>query len=745
LEVGNRNLLINGRRVLIKGVNRHDHHETLGKAVPYEMLVRDVTLMKQYNFNAVRASHYPNDPRWLDLCDEYGLYVIDEANIESHALHNFLCKETRYATAWLDRVMRMVVRDKNHPSIIFWSLGNESGYGPNHAAAAGWVREYDPTRPLHYEGAISKEQSHLTWAHGSLGTDVICPMYASIEKLIEWSELVTENYSSECAGTNPRGEKLQAIGDRHRSELENRHPRPAISTPLHPLERPVILCEYSHAMGNSNGSLHDYFRVFKTMPGIQGGFIWEWLDHGILQKTSDGREYYAYGGDFGDVPNDANFVCDGLVSADRKPHPAMWEFKHLAQPVSVELVNAQSGIIRVRNEQDFTNLSWLRGTWELLQDGIVVKRGGLPKLDTEPGEAQDITVSLPPVEPGCEAHLNVHFATGRATVYAERGHEVAFSQIVLPIKPTGAKAPALSKLPFVAVQETSKSLVLAALKTELRFDPQTATLCCISHAGKELLARGPLLQLWRAATDNDGIKLWSGQNTKSLGRWQSLGLDKPLDHQSCCFSWNANRDGSVTVALAHQAWNSTCKNNAVHTHRYTFLPDGRLAVNNNIVFTGDEMIDLPRVGVRMDLVPGYEEFRYFGRGPWENYSDRNTSARLGVYETTVSEEYVPYVMPQEHGHHTGMRWLELRSSKKVPVFKIQAVEPFEINVTHYTAEDLYAAKHTTDLKPSRETIIYLDAAHRGVGTNSCGPDTRAPYRLLKQEYNFSYELTLSRI
>jgi beta-galactosidase len=743
LEVGNRNLLINGRRVLIKGVNRHDHHETLGNAVPYEMLVRDVTLMKQFNFNAVRTSHYPNDPRWLDLCDEYGLYVIDEANIEAHALHNLLCKETRYATAWLDRVMRMVLRDKNHPSIIFWSLGNESGYGPNHAAAAGWVREYDPTRPLHYEGAISKGQSHLTWAHGSPGTDVICPMYETIEKLIEWSELVTEYFESESSGTNRQTQKIQAIGNKHRDELANLHPRPAISTLLHPLERPVILCEYSHAMGNSNGSLHDYFHVFKTMQGIQGGFIWEWLDHGILKKTGDGRQYHAYGGDFGDVPNDANFVCDGLVSADRKPHPAVWEFKHLAQPVSVELVNAKRGVIRVRNDQDFTSLNWLRGTWEFLADGVVINRGTLPKLDITPGESLDVTIPLPRVETGCEAHLNVRFATGRATAYAERGYEVAFSQIVLPATRAKSRTPALGKLPFVAVKETRGFLTLKVADTELQFDQQTATLRSITHAGKEILARGPLLQLWRAATDNDGIKLWTGHNDKSLSRWQKLGLDKPLDHQPCGFEWKANRDGSVTVSLSHQAWNGASRNNAVHTHRYTFHPDGRLAADNKIVFIGDGMIDLPRVGVRLDLVPGYEGLRYFGRGPWENYCDRNTSAFLGVYETTVSGEYVPYVMPQEHGHHTDVRWLTLTSNKKMPVLKIRSATPLEINVTHYSAEELFAAKHTTDLMPSRETIIYLDAAHRGVGTNSCGPDTRTPYLLLDREYNFSYGLTLA--
>lgn len=274
LEIGNRNLLINGRRVLIKGVNRHDHHPDTGKAVPYETLLADVQMMKSFNFNAVRTSHYPNDSRWLDLCDEYGLYVIDEANAESHDFHNWLCRDTRYATAWLDRVMRMVVRDKNHPSIIFWSLGNESGYGPNQAAAAAWVREYDPSRPLHYEGAISKGQSFTTWAHHALGTDVICPMYEPLEKLAQWSDLVTKHWKPE-ADKSLQGAALEAVGLAHLGDSEKNFPHPPLNKPLlHPLERPVILCEYSHAMGNSNGSLSDYFQLFKTKPGLQGGFIW---------------------------------------------------------------------------------------------------------------------------------------------------------------------------------------------------------------------------------------------------------------------------------------------------------------------------------------------------------------------------------------------------------------------------------------------------------------------------------------
>ena len=274
IEVRGRDLLINGRRVLIKGVNRHDHDDIAGKAVSLERMTRDIELMKQFNFNAVRCSHYPNDPRWLDLCDRHGLYVIDEANAESHDFYNSLCNSPRYAGAWLDRIQRMVLRDKNHPSVIFWSLGNESGYGPNHDAAAGWVRSYDSSRPLHYQGAIFHGQSHLLWNGGHRASDIVCPMYASLQEIEEWSRT---------------GQSAVA-------------------------QRPLILCEYSHAMGNSNGNLCDYFHAFETLPGVQGGFIWEWADHGLRQKTADGKTWWAYGGDFGDQPNDANFVCDGMWS-----------------------------------------------------------------------------------------------------------------------------------------------------------------------------------------------------------------------------------------------------------------------------------------------------------------------------------------------------------------------------------------------------------------------------------------------
>ncbi len=743
IEVGNRNLLINGHRVLIKGVNRHDHHPDTGKAVPYQTMLEDVRLMRRFNFNAVRTSHYPNDPRWLDLCDEYGLYVIDEANAESHDFHNWLCQDTRYATAWLDRVMRMVVRDKNHPSIIFWSLGNESGYGPNHAAAAAWVRAYDPSRPVHYEGAISKGQSFVTWAHNAPGSDIICPMYESLEKLKQWSDLVTEHWTPN-ADQSLQGSALEAIGTAHLSDWEKGHPHPALNKRLlHPLERPVILCEYSHAMGNSNGSLSDYFHVFKTKPGIQGGFIWEWLDHGIRQKTKDGREFFAYGGDFGDTPNDANFVCDGLVSADRVPHPAMWEFKHLAQPVSVEFVSLRQGTakIRIQNDHDFIDLSHLRGTWELLIDGQSQGTGSLPVLQLPAGDSEILSVPLGKFPVTQEAHLTLRFFTRKDSCFARKGHEVAWTQLVVS-QPTFKKPRRTPALPGVVAVETSAGVILHAGELAAAFDRKTATLQSLKVAGRELLARSPLLQINRAATDNDGLKLWTGQRAKALGRWQKLGLiTHPLEHRPKSLTWQTNPDGSIFVLLHHTASGRKRWSDFSHHHRYTLHPDGHLVISHEIQLGSKDLIDLPRIGIRMDLVTGYENLTFFGRGPHENYADRKTGSLLGIHEMKVADTYVDYVMPQEHGHFTDVRWLLLRGGKQAPALHLAGSPTFEFNASHFTPEDLYQAKHATDLKPRAKTILSIDAHHRGLGTNSCGPDTLDQYKITGTRFAFEFVLT----
>ena len=365
VEVKDRELLINGKPVLMRGVNRHDHHETMGKTVDRETCVADILLMKRYNINAVRTAHYPNDPMWYDLCDEYGLFLVDETNLEAHDHIHQICRDKQYAHAFLDRGMRMVQRDKNHPSIIMWSLGNESGYGPNHDAMGGWIRGFDPSRVLHYEGAISINQSGLTWDDGERVTDVICPMYPKIDAIVEWAK----------------------------------------TTKGH---RPLIMCEYSHAMGNSNGNLAEYWDAIENYHGLQGGFIWDWVDQGLVQKADNGRTHWAYGGDFGDYPNDDNFCINGLIWPDRTPHPAMHEFKHLIQPVVVEAKDLKRGTLTVWNKQDFTDLRGLRGLWEFRVNGVAVQKGRLRVLKTAPGKRETIRLKMkdPALSPGQECHLN---------------------------------------------------------------------------------------------------------------------------------------------------------------------------------------------------------------------------------------------------------------------------------------------------------------------------------------------------
>ncbi|MFZ4776328.1 MAG: glycoside hydrolase family 2 TIM barrel-domain containing protein [Terrimicrobiaceae bacterium] len=683
IEVRGRDLLINGKRVLIKGVNRHDHDDITGKAVSLERMTRDIQLMKQFNFNAVRCSHYPNDPRWLDLCDRHGLYVVDEANAESHDFLNALCRNPRYAGAFLDRIQRMVLRDKNHPSVILWSLGNESGYGPNHDAAAGWMRSYDSSRPLHYEGAISHGPSHLTWNGGHRASDIICPMYPTIQKIEDWSR--------------------------------------ACQTAV--AQRPLILCEYSHAMGNSNGSLCDYFHAFETLSGVQGGFIWEWADHGLRQKTADGKTWWAYGGDFGDQPNDANFVCDGMVSSDQQPHPSMWEFKFLAQPVGISPVKPGHPIVRLTNKRDFTTLDDLAGSWELQIDGVKVAGRSLPLLKIKPGESSDIALPITRADlvTNGRAYVIVRFHTKKAKGLVPAGHEVAWGQIPLKTFPKKSKA----QIP--AKEELSAS-----------FNPDSGLLTALLKNKRPLLAAGPTLQLWRAATDNDGLKLWSGQENKPNGRWMSLGLHQ-LKSKLLSFSQSETAAGDHVYVSVFSLSGRKKPNDIRYTQQLTLVRSGQLEIKGELILAKD-FVDLPRIGVVLELDDRFQNLAWFGRGPWENYPDRKAGALISRYESTVAGQYTPYVMPQECGLKTDVDWVEL-SDQAGRTVRVHSSQPFCFSALPYTASELYAAKHAHELAPSRKVILSLDAHHRGVGSESCGPAVLEKYKITGSRFAFDFTLT----
>jgi len=726
-------LLVNGHRTLIFGVNRHSFDDVHGRAVPRSRMLEDIRLMKKFHFNAVRCSHYPPDPHWLDLCDEHGIYVIDEADAESHDFYDTLCDDPRYAGAWLDRAMRMVQRDKNHPSVILWSLGNESGYGPNHDAAAGWIRHADPTRPLHYEGAISRHQTFLSYLHGQAATDIICPMYPGIEDLRHADAFLSGVPVPPDPDPCLLGAVLEAMSDIH----ERDSPMPPLRWLPHPSARPIILSEYSHAMGNSNGSLHDYFALFRSSKRIQGGFIWEWMDHGIRQTTKDGRVYWAYGGDFGDKPNDANFVCDGLLGPDRIPHPAMWEHRHLAQPAWISPDGTKTGCFLVENRQDFTPLDWIYARWMLVQDGHLIREGRLPLPDVAPGKTSPLEIPWGKLPARGKLFLNVSFHAKQRRGFFAKDEEIGINQIPLAQNGTPAKKRANRRATKTRSIRKNGLLRFSSNHFVLDFNEEESLLASISRDGQPLFPQGPRLALWRAATDNDGIKLWSGQEGKPLGRWRTLGLDRLQERASEPARISHTPEGT-NVILRRQASGRGNWDDASFETTFILGEDGAILVRHRVVFGSDDMTDLPRVGCTWMVAPGFERLRYYGRGPWENYADRKASARLGIFESSVAAEYVPYVMPQEHGHHCDTRWIELRSPRDSIL--VEAGAPFGFNVSHFTAEDLFRARHTVDLSPRREVFLTIDATHRGVGTGSCGPDTLQEYRVSDREFSWEYRI-----
>lgn len=677
VEVRDGHLLVNGRVVQIHGVNRHDHDDVRGRAVTREQMEADARLIKQSNLNAVRCSHYPNDPYWLDLCDRLGLYVVDEANIEAHAYYDEVCGDPSYLGAFVTRVRNMVERDKNHPSVILWSLGNESGYGPNHDAAAGWARARDPSRPLHYEGAIARD-----WSGGHRATDVICPMYASVAEIEDWATTTSDT-------------------------------------------RPLILCEYSHAMGNWGG-LADYAAAFEGHDRLQGGFVWEWIDHGIQAHDARGRVYWKYGGDFGETPHDANFCADGLVWPDRTPHPGLYELKYVSRPVSVE---ARGGSrFRISNRRDFADLADLQGVWELTVDGAVTRRGALPVLDVQAGGSRDVRLDLGPVGRG-ERFVTFRFVLRRATAWAPAGHEVAWEQLALPSRPAPRRWTASRARPV----ERDGAFALEAGDVRAVVDAANGTLVELSRGGRgNVLRSGPVLQLWRAATDNDGLRLQPARSRGVLGRWLELGLDR-MAHRLDSLRAVPGGIDVVHAVSGRERWDD-----AVHLQRYRVLDAGALLVENDVRL-GRELRDVPRVGVLLLLSPGLERLEWFGRGPWEDYPDRHASTVVGTFRSTVTDEYVPYILPQEHGRHGDVRRLSVTDETGFGL-NVEGMPVIAFTASHFTAADLFAARHTSDLEPREETVLSLDHAQRGLGTSACGPDTHPRHRLRARRYRFSYVL-----
>jgi beta-galactosidase len=663
-------LTVNGRRVLLRGANRHEFHPDLGRVVPHETMRQDIVLMKRHNLNAVRTSHYPPHPAFLDLCDELGLWVVDECDLETHGFSVLEWRgnptsDPRWANACLDRMQRMVERDKNHPSVILWSLGNESDTGPNLAAMAEWARRRDPDRPIHYEGD-----------HACRYVDVYSRMYA------------------------PHAE-VDQIGRRE----EDPHPDATDAPELDARRRsmPFILCEYAHAMGNGPGGLTEYQELFKKHRRCQGGFVWEWIDQGIRRRTDDGREFFAYGGDFGETIHDGNFVIDGLVFPDRIPTPGLIELKKVVEPVRIT-GDVAAGTVEVTNLHDFRDLDHLRFLWSLEVEGAAIARGNLDVPRVLPGGTT--TIPLPTLTPTSgETWLTVRAVLGADEPWASAGHEVAWGQISVPAG-SGFQAP--QRDVTEAVITSGRNLMLGPGI----FDAATGRLLRLG----DLDVDGPVLDVWRAPTDNDR----GGANPVAQA-WREAGLHRMQhriitvdDSETSLVVWTRVAPPGLDLAL-------------LTTYRWTALAAG-LQLMVEVEPQGRWPCPLPRMGVRMAVPQELDRIQWFGRGPGEAYPDTRRGARVGRFQSTVDALQTPYVYPQENGNRTDVRWALLANPNGRGV-RFAGVPAIDLTARRWTSEDLDAARHTTDLQPRDRIFVNLDRAHHGIGTASCGPGVLTTYSL----------------
>jgi beta-galactosidase len=705
VEIVDRELLLNGYPVLIHGVNRHDHDPDRGKAVTEVGMWDDVVLMKQHNVNAVRTAHYPNDPRFLDACDELGLWVVAEANVESHARLASLSWDPRFAPAILDRISRTVLRDRNHPSIFAFSLGNESGDAAVFDAAAAWVRRTDPSRVVHYEGACRRAFAG-TDDPGDPGpaTDLVCPMYPSIEAIRAWAERTADTDE----------------------------------------QRPLVMCEFSHAMGNSNGSLADYWSVIETTDGLQGGFIWDWVDQGLRAVDDEGREFWAYGGHFGDEPNDATFCCNGLVWPDRTPKPALLEYAYLTAPVRFRASDLKRGRIVVINMQDWRDVSWLGGEWDVRVDGEVVGSGAFDLPDLPGGFESTVEIALPTVEvpPGAEAHLDLRCVVTEEQPWAAVGHRVAWQQFGLPETKQQPASSASGPAVLPAVELDGSSAV--AGDVVVRWDPDAAALVDITLDGRSLLAGPVAASLWRAPTENDGRRRDATTVQGALQGWLQLGLDR-VEQEGRKVSARQLDDGSVHVTLRRRLHLPGLDAPIDHRQRLEVRGDGTVLVDDDLALP-DSLDDLPRIGARFEVPAALDLLEWYGRGPLESYADRESSEQLGRWRSRVAEQYVPYVLPQEHGHHTDSRWVLLADGDPAEggsgllVSSTDRLDPFGFSARHHHDADLFAATTTADLRMSPTIEVHVDLTHRGLGTGACGPDTLAPYQVTGGPARWSWAL-----
>ncbi|MEL1240597.1 glycoside hydrolase family 2 TIM barrel-domain containing protein [Flavobacterium flavipallidum] len=695
VEIKNAQLLVNGKAVLVKGVNIHEHDDVNGHVPNKDLMIKDLQLMKQYNINSIRMCHYPHDTQFYDLCDEYGFYVVDEANIETHGMgaewqswfdqkkHPAYLPE--WAPAHLDRIKRMFAFDKNHPSIIIWSLGNECGNGPVFYDAYNWLKQVDSSRPVQFEQAGENKN-----------TDIVCPMYPSVKSM-----------------------KAYANAQK---------------------DRPYIMCEYSHAMGNSSGNFQEYWDIIHASKHMQGGFIWDWVDQGIKTKNEKGVEFWAYGGDLGGatLQNDENFCANGLVSANRIPHPGLFEVKKMYQDIKFQLKNDTD--LLVKNYFNFTNLSNYTFKWELIKNGLKVNSGEF-NLDINPEESKEIKINYGAVDAGAEYFLNVFAVSKYDTPLVAKGHEFAREQFAIGQGNYFKNNVLASKSPS-KFKYNVKGDVLSFENESImgEFDLKNGELVKygLKNDPSTIISGFPTPYFWRAPTDND---FGSGMQNK-LVVWREAHKNPTV------VSVNLDKKSSegVLVKVVYKL----AKVEVPYTVDYLIQNNGSVKVTASVDINGKELPELPRFGMRMKLNGSYENLSYYGRGPWENYSDRNTASFMGVYSDKVINQYTRnYIRPQESGYKTDVRWLTLKNDKGQGL-KITGEQSIGFSALNIPTEDLDPGKrksqrHPSDLNlDSNESVyLHLDYKQRGVGgDDSWGSLPHDKYRLLDKKYSYSYVISI---
>ncbi len=705
IEIVDSKLLINGKAVYLKGTNLHEHNEITGHVIDEATILKDISLMKSSNINAVRTSHYPQQEQWYEMCDRYGLYLIDEADIESHGIgynkDTTLADKKEWAAAHLDRMRRMVERDKNHPSVIIWSLGNEAGDGHNFLENYRWTKKRDATRPVQYER--EGDQTNATERH----SDIKCPMYWRIWQL-----------------------------EKYATDLKN--------------DRPLIMCEYAHAMGNSTGNLQDYWDVIEKYPKLQGAFVWDWVDQGFLTTDKNGRKYWTYGGDYGNegVPSDGNFCINGLVWPDRTGKPGLNEVKKVYQYIGFEAADFAKGIVRIRNKYDFISLDGFTFEWDIASDGKILKSGTLAFPRLSPGQDTLAVIPVSGIEPspGSEYFLNFRVTRSDEWNLVPANHTYATAQFKLPFEGRPVMLSSNDELAVLDTKNVGNNLEVSGSSFRIIFDLEKGKMSSFSYKGKELLKKGPEPDFWRAPTDND----YGYGMVEKLGIWKKAGERAKIKNVRI----SQPGMGNVQITFEYDIPGMAGEKIAGFATTFSVMASGDIIIKNRFAKISDNIPEIARMGMQMQLPQEFSHLKWYGRGPHENYCDRKTSAYVGLYESSVDDQYVPYVRPQENGYKTDTRWLALTDDNGNgilisgdPVICFGALknvhDDFESpgKLSTYRKDAKTANTHINSVTPRDFINLNIDLGQMGVGgDDSWGAEIHPQYRFTGRKYEYSFRI-----